>query len=124
MNNTSLKDDVRKVVAIGCTLLALFMLMLLIVVSSSVGGEIVWKEAILLGALFGIPIGIAFYLSVGRESVGGLPCAIVVSIGFSLAGTFMLEIGWLCCVFTIVVVGIATIAVQAACNAIDESNRR
>jgi hypothetical protein len=122
MKNT-FKDDIRQV-ATGVTLcMAIFMLVVTLFVSVSEGGPMSVSESLLMGALFGVPASIAFYLSIGRETVGGFPAAIVIAVGCTAAGTVMLLFGCGWGLLTIVLSGALLISVQLLCNKLDERVR-
>lgn len=122
--NTSVREEIRKVITVACLVMSLFMLVLTLGVSYTGGGSISWSESLILGALTGIPVSVAFFLSVGRESVGGLPVAIIAAIGFSLTDTIMLQFGFGWALLAMFLTGVLAIGIQLICNKIDETVRR
>lgn len=122
--NASLREEMRKVIAVACLVMSLFMLVLTLGVSYSGGGSISWSESLILGALTGIPVSVAFFLSIGRESVGGLPVSFVAAMGFTIADAFMLQFGYGWALLIMILTGVACIGVQLLCNKLDENARR
>lgn len=119
----TIKDEIRKVIvwsSLGVAL-AMFVLVLAIVVPGN--SEMSVREAVLVGLCTGIPTATAFWLSIGRESVGGLPVALVIAIGYSAAAAvaFFSTI-WGAVIF--VVASVLCIPVQLLCNHLDENIRR
>lgn len=122
--NTSIKGEIRKAITVACLGISLFMLVLTLCVGYTGKSSISWTESLIIGALTGVPAAIAFFLSVGRESVGGLPVTIVVAIGFTFADTAILQFGYGWGLLALVLTGICSIGVQLVCNKIDEDVRR
>ena len=122
--NTSTKEEIRKVACIACLVMALFMLVVTLGLSFEGGGSVSWAESLVLGALTGIPISVAFFLSIGRESVGGFPVSIIAVIGFSMADIIMLQFGYGWGLLVLVLTGASSIGVQLLCNKLDETARR
>ena len=119
----TLKDDIRKVVAIGSLLMAIGMFVLVLVVAIPGNSVMSIRDSVLIGLFTGVPTAIAFYLSIGRESVGGLPVALVVAVGYSAAAAIMFHSTlWGFVVF--VVASVLCIPVQLLCNHLDEKVRR
>lgn len=122
--NTTLREEMRKVISVACLIMSLFMLILTLGVSYGGGGSTSWSESLILGALTGIPLSIAFFLSIGRESVGGLPVSIIAAIGFSLTDAIMLKFGYGWGLLGMVLTGVLAIGTQLFCNKVDETARR
>ena len=119
----TLKDDIRKVVAIGSFLLALGMLVLVLVIAIPGNSTMSVGDSVLIGVFTGVPASIAFYLSIGRESVGGLPVSLVVAIGYTAAAAIAFHSTfWAAVIF--VAASVLCIPVQLLCNHLDERARR
>lgn len=117
------KDAIRKVIAWSSLGMALAMLVLILAIAVPGNSEMSVREAVLVGLCTGIPTATAFWLSIGRESVGGLPVTLVVAIGFSAAAAvaFFSTI-WGFVIF--IASGVLGILVQLLCNHLDEKPRR
>ena len=122
--NTSLKDDIRKVITIAALLVALGMLAITLAIGLPGKSIMSLRESIILGALTGVPAAIAFYLSIGRESVGGFPVAAVIAIGYSAADVIMLQNHNMLAMVTFIISSVMCIVVQLICNRLDEHARR
>lgn len=121
--NTSAKEDIRRLITGASVAMALFMMVLTLGVALTDGGPISVSESLILGALTGVPLAVAFYLSIGRESVGGLPVALVVAVGFSAADAVCLLFGCGWGLLVMILSSVLCIAVQLICNKISESSR-
>lgn len=119
----TIKDEIRKVLAWSSLGVALAMFVLVLAIAVPGNSEMSIHEAVLVGLCTGIPTATAFWLSIGRESVGGLPVALVIAIGYSAAAAvaFFSTI-WGAVIF--VVASVLCIPVQLLCNHLDENIRR
>lgn len=119
----TIKDEIRKVLAWSSLGVALAMFVLVLAIAVPGNSEMSIREAVLVGLCTGIPAATAFYLSIGREAVGGLPVALVIAIGYSAAAAvaFFSTI-WGAVIF--VVASVLCIPVQLLCNHLDENIRR
>lgn len=119
----TIKEEIRKALAWGSLGVAIAMLALVLVIAIPGNSEMSIHEAVLVGLCTGIPTATAFYLSIGREAVGGLPVALIVAIGYSAAAAvaFFSTI-WGAVIF--VVASVLCIPVQLLCNHLDENIRR
>ena len=119
----TIKDEIRKVIVWSSLGVALAMFVLVLAIAVPGNSEMSVREAVLVGLCTGIPTATAFWLSIGRESVGGLPVALVIAIGYSAAAAvaFFSTI-WGAVIF--VVASVLCIPVQLLCNYLDENIRR
>ena len=119
----TIKDEIRKVIVWSSLGVALAMFVLVLAIAVPGNSEMSVREAVLVGLCTGIPTATAFWLSIGRESVGGLPVALVIAIGYSAAAAvaFFSTI-WGAAIF--VVASVLCIPVQLLCNHLDENIRR
>ena len=119
----TIKDEIRKVIVWSSLGVALAMFVLVLAIAVPGNSEMSIHEAVLVGLCTGIPTATAFYLSIGREAVGGLPVALVIAIGYSAAAAvaFFSTI-WGAVIF--VVASVLCIPVQLLCNHLDENIRR
>lgn len=119
----TIKDEIRKVIVWSSLGVALAMFVLVLAIAVPGNSEMSVREAVLVGLCTGIPTATAFWLSIGRESVGGLPVALVIAIGYSAAAAvaFFSTI-WGAVIF--VVASVLCIPVQLLCNHLDENIRR
>ena len=119
----TIKDEIRKVIVWSSLGVALAMFVLVLAIAVPGNSEMSIHEAVLVGLCTGIPAATAFYLSIGREAVGGLPVALVIAIGYSAAAAvaFFSTI-WGAVIF--VVASVPCIPVQLLCNHLDENIRR
>lgn len=118
----TIKDEIRKVIVWSSLGVALAMFVLVLAIAVPGNSEMSIHEAVLVGLCTGIPTATAFWLSIGRESVGGLPVALVIAIGYSAAAAvaFFSTI-WGAVIF--VVASVLCIPVQLLCNHLDENIR-
>ena len=121
MKDTS-KDEIRGYVIITSLFVGIAMAILSLWLSFDEASRLGLKTEVLLAMMTGLPLATSFYQSVGRESVGGLPCSCVVAIGVITSVVLELHISWGWGFFSLIVFGFILIGVQCFCNKRSESS--